>query len=77
MSAFPIEPMLISVGKPLAVLWSRLIMAAVYLPLLPVLVRWQGLEGAAVALLAGHVVVVVAQATQLQWWFAKHLRPSP
>ena len=74
MSVFPIEPTLISVGEPLAALWSRLIMGAVYLPLLPVFVSWQGLEGAALALMVGHFVVVVAQATQLQWWFAKHHR---
>jgi len=75
MSAFPIEPTLISIGKPLAALWSRLIMGVVYLPLLPVFVWWQGLEGAALALMVGHIVVVIAQTTQLRWWFAKHHRP--
>ena len=74
MSTFPLEPTLISVGKPLAALWSRLLMAATYLPLLPLCIGWMGLEGAAIAMLAGHVVVVIAQAIQLQWWFAKHHR---
>jgi O-antigen/teichoic acid export membrane protein len=74
MAVFPIEPTLISVGKPLAALWSRLIMAAVYLPSLPLFVIWQGLEGAALALVVGHSILVVAQLAQLQWWFTKHHR---
>lgn len=73
---FPFEPTLISVGREGAALRSRLLMAAVYLPVLVVFIEQYGLEGAAIALIVAHIVAVLAQGIQLQRWFAKRRRAA-
>lgn len=48
--ALPLEPMLVSLGRPGAAVWVKVVVGAVYLAFLPFVVREFGAQGAAVTL---------------------------
>jgi len=65
--ALPLEPMLVSLGKPGRVVWARLAVGAAFLVALPFLVRAFGLTGAG----AGLVGAAAALALGLLWFILR------
>ncbi len=65
--ALPLEPMLVSLGKPGRVVWARLAVSAAFLVALPFLVRAFGLTGAG----AGLVAAAAALALALLWFILR------
>ncbi|WP_309089294.1 lipopolysaccharide biosynthesis protein [Phenylobacterium sp.] len=65
--ALPLEPMLVSLGKPGRVVWVRLAVGAAFLVALPFLVRAFGLTGAG----AGLVGAAAALALGLLWFILR------
>ena len=57
--ALPLEPMLISLGRPGAAVRVRLVVSAVFLLALPVLIHRLGLTGAGAALVGAAVALAV------------------
>lgn len=70
--ALPLEPMLVSMGRPGAVLKVRLIVAAVFLAALAPIVNAQGLQGAGIAL----VGAALATALGMFWSLSRVMRPK-
>jgi O-antigen/teichoic acid export membrane protein len=69
LSAFCLEPTLISLGHPSIALGIQSIATAVYLPLLFVMLPWLGFNGAGVASITIAVLTVVLQFAAVAFWF--------
>ena len=70
---FPLEPMLITIGKVGAALKVRLWTTLVYLPLLVWLLHTTGLEGAGWAAIAAAVMILLGQLVPVVRWFRRRL----
>lgn len=70
--ALPLEPMLVSMGRPGAVLQVRLVVAAVFLATLPPIVNAHGLPGAGAALVGASL----ATALGMFWSLMRVMRPK-
>ena len=68
-SAFALEPTLISLGHPSVALGIQSVAAVVYLPLLFMMLPWLGFNGAGVAAMTAAVLTVVLQFAAVAFWF--------
>lgn len=69
LSAFSLEPTLISLGHPSVALGIQSVATAVYLPLLFVMLPWLGFNGAGVASITIAVLTVALQFAAVAFWF--------
>ncbi len=69
MWTFPLEPALISLGRATTALWVRIAAAIAYIPLLFLLTRSHGMEGAGIAALAAALVAAGGQLFFVLSWF--------
>ncbi len=72
--AVPLEPLLISAGKATAVMVMRLVVTAIYVPLLYWLIQTQSLHGAGVAAVLGALLLLLGQLWMVQRWFRQEHR---
>jgi O-antigen/teichoic acid export membrane protein len=75
--AFPLEPLLISVGLEAAALRARLVATLLYVPMLIALVPLMGLIGAGIAAVGASLLMVVGQIVPSLRWFAHQPEGRP
>lgn len=68
-SAFVLEPTLISLGHPSVALGIQTVATVIYLPLLFVMLPWLGFNGAGVAAMTIAILTVVLQFAAVTFWF--------
>lgn len=74
LAAFPLEPLLMSVGLEGTALRARLVSILLYLPIIVVLVRVSGLTGAGLAAIAAALLILIGQAIPAIRWLMHHSR---
>mgnify|MGYP007026207893 FL=1 len=64
--ALPLEPMLVSLGRPGVVVWVRLTAAVAFLAVLPVAIGTYGLPGAGAALVGATLAMAAGMLVRLR-----------